>query len=168
MPPPTTLHEQAQIVDGSRLRVWEDEFQVIHLKVDDEEHEDVRAARVFPISEKAPFISFLDTKGKEIVLLNNLESLDEESRRVVSDLLRRKYFVPKIIRVFSITETWGVSHWEVETDCGYASFEVTHRERIRKLPGNRLIITDADDNRYEIEDMTELDPQSQRLILSET
>jgi len=44
----------------------------------------------------------------------------------------------------------GVTNWETQTDHGYATFEVVDREYIRKLPGGRYIIADADGNRFEL------------------
>jgi hypothetical protein len=77
------------------------------------------------------------------------------------------YYVAHITRVDSITEKMGVGHWKVMTDRGYAAFEVVDRRNIRRLPGDRVVIADADGNRFEIEDTTELDERSQRLIFSE-
>ena len=63
----------------------------------------------------------------------------------------------------------GVSEWEVKTDRGYAKFEVVDRtEHIRKLPGGRVMIVDADGNRFEIEDVSRLDERSQTLVRTET
>lgn len=158
----------AQLVAADRVAVWEDEFHVMHLRLDQEQYDDVRPVWAFPISRKADYVSFVNQKGKELALLASLKDLDKESRAVVERALEQHYFVPKIIRIDSIIETWGVSHWHVETDCGYASFEVIDRENIRTLPKGRLIIVDADENRYEVQDVSRLDAQSQTLIQSET
>ena len=164
----SSLDAELRLTSGARVEVWQDEFHIVHLRVGDEEYENVRPVKTFPISGKAPFISFLSEDGKELVLVDGSENMPEDSRSLVETLLEKTYFVPRIIRVFSIKETWGISRWQVETDCGFAAFEVTHRERIRRLPRGRYIIVDADDNRYEIEDIEELDLQSQRLIARET
>ena len=172
MPNETTYADRVQdaagLVTADRVKVWADEFHVIHLSVDGQQHDDVRAVRAFPLSSKAPYVSFLDEKNKELALLANPDDLDEESRAALERALELNYFVPKVVRVDSITETWGVTHWHVETDSGYANFEVIDREKIRKLPGSRFIIVDADENRYEIEDATKMDARSQALIHSET
>jgi len=48
-------------------------------------------------------------------------------------------------------------------------FEVVDRNRhIRRLPGDRVMIVDADGNRFEIPNVTELDERSQALVRSET
>ena len=77
------------------------------------------------------------------------------------------YYVPKIVRVLSVTESFGMSRWEVMTDRGYAAFEMTDREGIRKLPGGRYLVHDPDGNRFEIEDLSKLDRQSRAMLQSE-
>ena len=155
-------------VDAEQVQVWKDSFGVLHLRVGDETFEDVRPVRAFPISLKAGYVSFVDSKAKEIALLRDPDNLDGDSRAMLDERLERMYFVPKILSVYGIDETWGVSHWQVETDCGYASFEVADREQIRRLPRGRVLIVDADENRYEIESVHSLDLRSQKLIESET
>ena len=162
------MREAADLVTADQVEAREDAFKVMSLTVDGERHDNVRPARVFPLSHKAPYISFIGDGGQEVALLANPEDLDEESRRTVELVLERNYFAPKIIRIYSITETWGVGHWQVETDSGHASFEVTDREKIRRLPGGGAIIVDADDNRFVVEDVSKLDARSQSLIHSET
>ena len=151
-----------------RVRVWEDEFHVLHVSRDEEEHHNVRVRRVFPLSGKADYVSFVGSDGKEVVLLAHPHKLDEESRRCVEEALERMYYVARIQRVDEVTETMGVSHWKVRTDRGYASFEVADRQaHIRILPRGRFLITDVDGNRFEIEDVNRLDARSQALVATE-
>ena len=158
----------AGAVAPERVRVWEDEFHVLHVRVDDEEYADVCAVFAFPVSGKADYVGFLSPDGKEVALVSRLGDLDEKSRRAVEAALARMYYVPKIIRIDSLKEIWGVTHWQVMTDRGYASFEVTSQDNIRKLPGGRYIILDVDGNRFEIEALRRLDKRSQALVHSET
>ena len=156
------------LVATDRVSVRLDEFHVLHVTVDGEEHHEVRAVRAFPLTDKAGYVSFLGDKDKEVALLADPQNLDEASRGALDHVLKLNYFVPKITRVFSIGETWGVSHWKVETDRGYASFEVIDRDKTRRLSTGSIIIIDADENRYVIEDPDALDPRSYNLIQSET
>ena len=156
------------LVQPERVRVWEDEFHVLHVSLDDEQYDDVRAVRVFPVSGRADFVSFLNDRAKEILLLAHPHKLDKASRKALAQALERMYYVAKIVRVDHISETMGVTHWQVMTDRGYAAFEVVDRQNIRKLPRGRYIIVDADGNRFEIEDVDQLDPRSQSWVFSET
>ena len=157
-----------KVVTPDRIRVWEDAFHVLYVSVDGEEHEDVRAVSAFPISGKADYVAFLNQKSNEVALVSDPQQLDQESRATLEAYLAKVYYVPKVQRVDMIRETWGVAHWQVLTDRGYAEFEVTNRDNIRRLPHGRYIITDADGNRFEIEDVTQLDSRSQALVSSET
>jgi hypothetical protein len=159
---------EAGAIPPEGVRVWEDEFHQVHVNVQGKELENVRPVQCFPISGKTDYVSFLDQDGKEVLLLAHPGGLDKDSRLVVNAALEKMYYVAKITRVDSITETMGVSHWRVMTDRGYAAFEVVDREHIRRLPGRRYMITDVDGNRFEIEDTARLDARSQALIHSET
>jgi hypothetical protein len=154
-----------EIIDASRVRIRRDEFRRLHVVVDGtDEHVDLRPAPVFPISGVADFVSFLDEKGKEAVLVRDLGGLDEESRAALAEELGRAYFVPKIISIYEIEDAHGAARWEVETDRGFRIFDIRDREDVRVLGRGRLILQDADGNRYEIEDMSTLDERSRKLL----
>lgn len=149
-------------------RVWEDALHILHVRAGDREFDDVKPVRVFPLSGKAGYVSFLNRKDREVVLLARPHDLDPDSRKTLETALEHVYYMARILRVDNITETMGVTLWEVMTDRGYAHFEVTDQRHIRKLPGGRLIIVDVDGSRFEIESVGRLDERSQNLIYSET
>lgn len=166
-PPPGPLEGWA--VGAAQVRIWRDPFFALHVTVDGVDHPDLRPRRVFPISGRSSFVSFLNEKGEEEVLLRDPENLDPESTAVLELFLSRVYSGAIIRRVYDITETMGVALWTVMTDRGYASFEVVDRERhIRLLPGGRYLITDVDGNRFEIPCIHDLDRRSQELVETET
>jgi len=154
-----------RMADAERVRIWRDSFRRLHVQVEGgEEYVDVRPAPVFPVSGTADYVSFLDGDGKEVLLLRNPEALPSDSRRVLEEELGRAYFVPKITRVYAIQGAHGAARWEVETDRGYRIFDVRDREDMRVVGGTRVLLQDADGNRFEIEDLTQLDPRSRRLL----
>ena len=153
------------IIAPHRVRIWRDEFRRLHVEVDGEtEYVDVRPTRVFPVSEAADYVSFLDRDENEVVLLSNAGQLDPESRRVLEEEFAQTYFVPKITYVHEIEDSHGAARWEVETDRGYRVFDVRDREDVRVVGGKRVLLQDADGNRFEIEDLTLLDDRSRRLL----
>jgi hypothetical protein len=157
-----------QIVAPERVRVWRDEFRRLHVQVDGgAEHVDVKPMPVFPVSEAADYVSFLDNKDKEVLLLRDPHGLDPDSRKVLEEELGRTYFVPKIIRVHEIEDAHGAARWEVETDRGYRVFDVRDREDVRVIRRTRVLLQDADGNRFEIDDINELDERSRRLLDTE-
>lgn len=157
--------QRLEILDAHRVRLWRDEFRRLHVLVDGQtEHVDVKPAPVFPVSEVADFLSFLDDKGREVVLLRSPGCLDPESKAVLAEELNRAYFVPRITCIYEIEDAHGAARWEVETDRGYRIFDIRDREDVRILGKGRLLLQDADGNRYEIEDMDELDERSRKLL----
>ncbi len=124
---------------------------------------DVRVRRVFPLSE-SQVVAFCDRNGEEIGVLWDPSGLDPASRQVLEQELERAYFVPRITKIKSIKDDYGVSKWDVETDRGPRRFDVGSRYDIRILPGRRLLIRDLDGNRYEIPDFEMLDADSRDLL----
>ena len=160
-------------VPAERVRIWEGADRKLCVEVDtgketEATFEGLTARRIFPLSGKADYISMQGRTDKEKVLLARPAKLDKKSRHALEPALARMSYVAKIERIDSIEETWGVSHWHVQTDRGYASFEVVDRSKIRKIGQGRLVITDADGNRFEVEDVDQLDEKSQALVFSET
>ena len=163
---PTALTD---LVQPERVRLWEDAFRVLHADVDGKVYDDVRPRRLFPLSGKADYVSFMTDRDHEVLLLARPDRLDRESRKALEQAFDRLYYRAIITRVDHVSETMGVSYWQVMTDRGYARFEVVDRQQhIRILPGGRFIITDADGNRFEIPDFGRLDARSQALIETET
>jgi len=157
------------LITPERVRLWEDEFHVLHVSVDSVAFHDVTPRRVFPLSGIADFVSFIGEGDKEVVLLSHPSRLDRDSRSCLEKALGRMYYTPKILRVDEITETMGVGQWKVLTDRGYAIFEVTERNsRIRTFPNGRYVISDVDGNRFEIENVDRLDAKSRSVVDSET
>jgi hypothetical protein len=155
------------LVQPGQARVWEDSFRSLHLSVDGKEFSNLHPRRAFPLSGMVDYVSFQDEKDKEVALLAHPQKLDKPSRQALEKALERMYYVAKIVRVDEIKETMGVTHWQVQTDRGYAAFEVVDLQHVRKLPEGRYLIADADGNRFEIGDIRRLDSRSQALIQSE-
>jgi hypothetical protein len=49
-------------------------------------------------------------------------------------------------------------------DGGYRAFDVRDREDVRVFGGARVLLQDADGDRFEIDDIHELDDRSRRLL----
>jgi hypothetical protein len=111
----------------------------------------VNVVRAFPISAPGGHLCVLDGEGGEVGLLESVERLDAESRRLVTSELQRRYVIPRVLRVLSVTERFGTVEWEVETDRGQRAFSTRNlRDNTRQLSGSRTLVIDVDDNRYEM------------------
>ena len=65
-----------------------------------------------------------------------------------------------------MSEKFKIWMWTAETDKGIVKFEIrNHLTAVKPLFDNRVLIKDANDNRYEIPNLLELDKKSQKMII---
>ncbi len=148
--------EHLDVDDAGRL--------VVHLAGSDEPIVDAKVMRCFPWSRPQRYVSIVDPDGEEIVLLETLDELSEESRRVVERQLATRIFNPVIRRVIEHKREFGIASIIAETDRGTVTFQVRTRDDIRMLSATRALFRDADGNIYELPDVTQLDPASRKRL----
>ncbi len=131
-------------------------------------YEGIEPRMLFPFTNETKYITLLGNGEKEIALIRDLNDMDEDSRKAIQECFKEYYMIPKIKKVIDCYDRFGTLKWKVETDRGIISFRIKNRHSdIKHLPvGNRIIIRDSNDNRYEIEDYTKLDARSTRLLFS--
>lgn len=125
---------------------------------------DVRVRRALPWSAPDRLISIRDAEGKELLLVDSLEPLDDGRRTILERALADASFVPRITAVEDVDVRFGYQLWKVRTDRGPAEFRVQEREDIRFLPDGRFRIKDADGTVYEMVSLAELDEASRRAV----
>lgn len=122
--------------------------------------------RMFPITGLTKYIALLDSEGNEIAVIRDINDLMPESREVVENCLREYYMIPRITKFIKMSEKFKIWMWTAETDKGICTFEIrNHLTAIKPLYDGRVLIKDANDNRYEIPDVNVLDKKSKKLIL---
>jgi len=159
--------ESADVVDPSQLRITVNERGEVRVQyVDGATYDNAKVIPAFPITRPSRFVYLQDADGKELGLLVDPRRLDRESHDVVVNQADQAYFMPHITRIIRVEERigMGIAHWEVETDRGYNSFDIVSRsESVWYVGRDRLVIRDADGNRYLIDDLSALDKRSRRL-----
>ena len=121
----------------------------------------VEALRAFPLKYPDEYIVLRDGAGKELGVLRDLKSLPAQASTHIRQELHRRYFLPSITAITKVTERFGSSVWELETDRGPRSITTRQmNEAVTEPEPGRYIITDVENNRYEIKDLTALDPDS--------
>ena len=126
---------------------------------------DYKVNRCFPMSLPQQYVSIIDAAGTEVAILRDMSQLDERARRLLEEELERGYFVPRITRILSLRDEFGMQVWNVQTDRGDVEFVVREpRDKVRFVGPVRVMIADVDDNRYEIFDYTALDRVSYNLV----
>ncbi len=158
------LEQELTLLDPGRIRLFLDEYNDLILDRADGRLP-VTAHRAFPLTAAGQFIVLKDDDGSEVGLIREIAGLDEESRTVLESDLERTYFAPAILQVNKLEENFHIPKWDVETDSGHRVFEVRSRRRdIRIMSGGRILLRDADGNRYEIPDYRRLDPVSRAFV----
>ena len=120
--------------------------------------------RAFPISLRNQYISLRDIDGNELGMLKDPKKLDKQSQKLLTEEIRKRYFTPQIHRIIALTEKFNIVIWQIETDRGEKEFLTGRLHNSVKESGSGLIITDLEDNKYEIYDRAELDSRSSALL----
>jgi len=153
-------------IDTSELRLFYEPEGMARLTVDnDRSYPRIKVAIAAPLSRRGQYISLLNGKGEEIVMLPDLDGLDADSRQVVEKELDRRYLTSRVNRLVALKQEFGVTYWEVETDRGVREFVVRDlQENCIWLSESHLLLVDVDGSRFEIPDRRLLDEHSQQLL----
>lgn len=131
----------------------------ISLDFDGKHYDRVLVFRSFPFSDAELFLSVRETVGRnaEIGIIKNINDLDDNARKLILHDLKLRYFVPKIKNIRSVRIDHGFATFIVVTDYGNMKFIVrSSGDAATRLSDKRIIFTDIDGNRYEIEDLDKL------------
>lgn len=155
-------------IDGPEVRITENDgiFVDVEFYHSKEKLEGLELHRLFPRSGSNKYIVLLNDEGEQLAIIRNIENLDPESKKVVEKVLEEYYMIPRITRFISMTEKFKIWMWTAETDHGTITFEIrNHIASIKPLYDGRVLIKDANDNRYEIPDYRLLDKESQKMLI---
>lgn len=163
--PSDLLKEELKLLDPTTLRLFIDKFQDLNLETDGKCFNKLTALRIFPLSAECQFIVLKDADDKDVGIIPDIAQLNPENRRIIESVLERTYFTARITQINAIEEEFHIPKWDVETDRGPRIFEVgSTRRDLRVMEAGRVLVRDADGNRYEIPDYRKLDPFSRMLI----
>lgn len=158
--------ERGRSMDSRTLSLRRDKNGALVLTLNDRDPvSNVRVVRAAPLSHPARYITFLDQKGRELYTVNRMEDLPEPERQLVEEELAAYYLDSIIEHIYELESEFGVAYWDVETPRGRRDFVVKDvQSSITWLSPTRLLILDADGNRFEIPDLRVLDGSSQALV----
>ena len=162
---PVKVTDELEFLDPSQVSIERNAFEELVVQLPDgTTYTKVEAVRSFPINETIRYIALLDSEGDEIGIVEDVRKLTPKSRDVLMEELQKRYFMPKITKINSLDGQFGITQWEVETTQGDVEFGMRTRYDIVTLENGRVLIKDADGNRYEIENYNKLDPKSIALL----
>lgn len=139
----------------------------VSLTLGEEVYPRVQVVRMFPFSEPGKFISIrtAEETSKEIGVIEALDSFPEKVREMLLEQLNLRYFTPIITKIYQIKDEYGYAYFDVETDKGRCRF-VIHMggNAVVHLSDVRILISDIDENRFEIPDVTKLSMKEQKRL----
>ena len=124
----------------------------------------VKLRQCFPWTEPTRHISLRDSEDKEVALVEDPASLDDESRQAFELALAEAGFVLEVTRVLDIDEEIEIRQWKVETKQGLRSFQTHLDDWPRVLPSGGLLIRDVAGDLYRLPDPATLDKKSRALL----
>lgn len=135
----------------------------VSMKIEGEFYPRIQVYHSFPLTEPNSYISIRESneKAKEIgVIKNFLEDVSQESRDLLEEQLKLRYFTPRIEKINNIKDEYGFAYFDVLTNHGACRFTIhMGGGSVVNLSDTRLLITDLDGNRFEIPDTTRLTVQ---------
>lgn len=139
----------------------------VSLKVEGEAYSRVQVVRMFPFSEPGKYISIrtAEETSKEIGVIESMETFPQEVREMLTEQLALRYFTPIITKVYQIKDRYGFAYFDVETDRGHCRFVIRMGgNAVVHLSDTRIIISDIDENRFEIPDVLKLTIKEQKKL----
>ena len=118
----------------------------VSLDTEDKHYARVQVFRTFPFTGKNLYISIreADEKAREIGIM-------------LTEQMELRYFTPIIKKVKNVKEEYGFAYFDVVTDHGPCRFAIhMSGNAVVHLTDTRLLITDLDENRFEIPDTRKL------------
>ena len=131
---------------------------------DDSLHAKAVVVRAFPIAEPNRNISILSAEGKELVWIDDLETVSTTNRQVIDRALQMREFMPEILRLDGVNSFSTPSTWRVQTNRGPTEFVLKGEEDIKRLSTNTLIVADAHGVQFLIRDLPALDRHTRKLL----
>ncbi|MCQ2462839.1 MAG: DUF1854 domain-containing protein [Clostridia bacterium] len=154
-------------IDGSEINITRNDGIFVDVEIfgSDKKYIEVEPHKLFPKSGGNKYIALLDGDGEQIAVIRDTEGLMPESKKVLEEALEEYYMIPRITRFIEMTTKFKIWLWTAETDHGIIKFEIrNHISSIKPLYDGRVLIRDANDNRYEIPDYRLLDKKSRKML----
>lgn len=131
----------------------------VSVRIGEEFYPRVQVVRMFPFSDPEKYISIRtpDEHSKEIGIIEDMKDVTKETAQMLTEQLNLRYFTPIITKIVNIKEEYGYAYFEVVTDRGACRFTINMGgHAVVHLSETRILISDIDENRFEIPDIMKL------------
>jgi hypothetical protein len=138
--------------------------RLVLIDLSGDSHVGVTPVRAHPISAPDDGLSLVGSHGHELAWIERVADLPDGPRELLQSELSQREFHPKLTRLLEVSTFSTPSQWTVETDRGPFQFLLRSEEDIRRLDGDRLLITSSHGVQFFIPDRWALDKASKRLL----
>lgn len=138
-------------------------FGKLILHSGNEIHEGVIPVRAFPLQTPDANIAIVNTDGREVAWINQLEDVSNEVQELILSEFAGREFIPEITRIVGVSSFSTPSTWTVQTDRGATSFVLRAEEDIRRV-GESLLVTDNHGIQFLIRQPAKLDKQGRKIL----
>ncbi len=134
---------------------------LLQAAIEGESHAEVVLYRTFPLTRPSQYISVRTPSGDELGVITDLAQLDPASRAAAEAELRLCYMTPRVMHIDRIRQEPGLWIWDLQTDRGPLRLVMRNLHEHLRAPGpDRMLITDMDGRRCEIDGIVGLDGHS--------
>lgn len=158
---------QLRYLDKNNAIFQRTEGGFVRLETDGKKWDRVQVVRLFPFTDPDRFISIrtVEERSREIGVIKDLQDVSKETRQMLLEQLNLCYFTPQIQKIIDIKDEYGYAYFHVMTDRGECRFTINMGSNaVVRLADSRLLITDLDENRFEIADVYKLSQKEQRKL----
>lgn len=131
----------------------------VSLRIGEEFYPRVQVVRMFPFSDPDQYISIRtpDEHSKEIGIIEDMKQISADTAAMLTEQMNLRYFTPIITKIINIKDEYGYAYFDVVTDRGACRFTINMGgHSVVHLSETRILISDIDENRFEIPDITRL------------
>ena len=90
-------------------------------------------------------------------IIKDLKDVTKETAKLLTDQMNIRYFTPVITKIINIKDEYGYAYFDVVTDRGECRFTINMGgSSVVHLTETRILISDVDENRFEIPDVMAL------------
>lgn len=138
--------------------------KLVFTSPDGEEVVGITPVRAFPIQAPTRGISLVREGGKEVAWIDDLAALPEDLRKLVTEELEGREFIPEILSIKSVSSFATPCTWYVQTDRGDTEFVLKVDEDIRRVGEASLLIADNHGINFLVRDMFKIDKGSRKIL----
>ena len=164
----TITKEQGLITEftpAADCRFYRNERGFLGLELDGTDHKRVQLSRALPFSDPEKYICAADMEGKEIAVLESLDTFEAGQRELLEAELGIRYFYPIVTQVKSMKEKMG--SYYVDLAIGEYKKTIAVKDiskNLKQLGGGKIVLTDVDGNRYMIPDVYQIHKKSLQML----